>query len=161
MPEESNSIFRPKMIEAVQSPEVLDNYLHVTSPGVWVFLVAVIFLLAGVLMWGTFGSIRTTVDVAVVSDSDSAYCVVPYKDYEDVAAAGTVTIGEIPYSLDADFTSQSIVDSSTDPRICMESDLKSGDYVALIPLTQKPTQTGVLSGTVVTETIKPISLLLQ
>ena len=38
-------IFRKKSLDRLSSPEQLNDYLHVTSPGIWIVLGAVIFLL--------------------------------------------------------------------------------------------------------------------
>ncbi len=43
----------------ISSPEQLDDYLKVTSPKVWVLLVAVVLLLAGLLLWGGFTTIES------------------------------------------------------------------------------------------------------
>ena len=52
-----NSIFRKKSLERISSPESLNDYLHVTSPAVWLILTAVILLLAGMLIWSSVASI--------------------------------------------------------------------------------------------------------
>ena len=39
--EREHSIFRKKSTEYIDSPEKLDHYLHVTTPGVWALLLAV------------------------------------------------------------------------------------------------------------------------
>ena len=44
------TIFRKKSLERISSPEALSDYLHVTSPSVWLILTAVILLLAGILI---------------------------------------------------------------------------------------------------------------
>ena len=49
--EEKKQIFRKKTLERVSSPEQLNDYLHVTSPSVWIVLAAVILLLAGLFVW--------------------------------------------------------------------------------------------------------------
>ena len=45
------SLFRKNSVEHISSPEQLNDYLRVTSPAIWVVLIAVIILLAGVLIW--------------------------------------------------------------------------------------------------------------
>ena len=40
----TGGLFREKSLEAVESPESLNDYLRVTSPGVWLILAAVICL---------------------------------------------------------------------------------------------------------------------
>ena len=49
--EEKKQLFRQKTLERVSSPEQLNDYLHVTSPAVWVVLAAVIVLLASLFVW--------------------------------------------------------------------------------------------------------------
>lgn len=44
-------LFRKESIERVSSPEQLGDYLHVTSPAVWVVLSAVILLVASIFVW--------------------------------------------------------------------------------------------------------------
>ena len=52
-----DGIFRQKNIDRVSSPEKLDEYIKVTTPGVWVALAAMVILLTGVLIWGTLGEL--------------------------------------------------------------------------------------------------------
>ena len=54
---EESSLFRKESMERIQSPEQLNDYLHITNPTIWVVLVAVILLLAGMLIWSTFATI--------------------------------------------------------------------------------------------------------
>ena len=44
-------LFRKESIERVSSPEQLSDYLHVTTPAIWVVLIAVILLLASLFVW--------------------------------------------------------------------------------------------------------------
>ncbi|MBQ9361529.1 MAG: hypothetical protein IJT96_10905 [Lachnospiraceae bacterium] len=61
MPENKTSrLFREKSIERVSSPEQLDDYIRVTHPGVWMILLAIIILLAGVIVWAAFGTVSFT-----------------------------------------------------------------------------------------------------
>ena len=43
----------------IKSPEQLDNYIRVTSPGVWFVLSAIIIVLAGFTFWIFTGEIET------------------------------------------------------------------------------------------------------
>lgn len=54
------NIFRQKSIDRVSSPEQLNDYIRVTSPSVWLVLLAIILLLAGLLAWSVFGTIKAT-----------------------------------------------------------------------------------------------------
>ena len=59
---EEPSLFRKSSMDRIQSPEQLNDYLHVTTPSVWVLLAAVIVLVAGALIWGCFTSIDRFAD---------------------------------------------------------------------------------------------------
>ena len=55
-------LYREKSLDRISSPEQLNDYLHVTSPSVWIVLTAVIVLLAGVLIWSSVASINSYVE---------------------------------------------------------------------------------------------------
>ena len=55
--ETKNGIFREKSLDRVSSPEQLNDYIRVTTPSVWIVLVALVLLLAGMLVWSIFGSV--------------------------------------------------------------------------------------------------------
>ena len=52
-----STIFREKNMERINSPEEMNDYIKVASPGVWMVLLAIIFLLIGVVVWGIFGTV--------------------------------------------------------------------------------------------------------
>ncbi|HAM16439.1 MAG TPA: hypothetical protein DCP91_11425 [Eggerthellaceae bacterium] len=43
----------------ISSPEQLNDYLKVTSPKIWLLLVAVILLIAGLILWSSFTTIES------------------------------------------------------------------------------------------------------
>lgn len=53
------SIFRKNSMDRIASPEHLDDYLYVTSPALWVILLAIILLLAGFLFWGSVTKVES------------------------------------------------------------------------------------------------------
>ena len=56
--ESKDSIFRKKSMDRVTGPESLNDYIRVTSPSVWIALLALVILLAGMLVWSVFGRIE-------------------------------------------------------------------------------------------------------
>lgn len=56
--ESNNGIFREKSIDRVTGPESLNDYMRVTSPSVWIALLALVVLLVGLLAWSVFGRIE-------------------------------------------------------------------------------------------------------
>ena len=97
--EQKVKLFREKSLEAIESPESLNDYLRVTSAGVWLVLAAVIALLAGLILWGVFGRIDTKASLAVTSADGRAVCYVPYDLLQPVMEEGTVTVEGESYAL--------------------------------------------------------------
>ncbi len=53
----NESLFREKNLERISSPEQLNDYIRVATPGVWLLLAGVIVLLVGALLWASFGTV--------------------------------------------------------------------------------------------------------
>ena len=154
-------LFREKSLEAVESPESLNDYLRVTSPGVWLVLAAVIALLVGAILWGVFGHIRTTAAVAVSVEDGKGFCYVPYAKADGVLKQGAVTVDGKEYPLDTDADCELVVlAEDTSIRLLRAGELSAGDPVVLVPV-ETDLENGIYAGVAVTEDLHPISLLLQ
>lgn len=60
-----SELFREKSLERISTPEKLNDYIKVTTPSVWLVLLAVVFLLVGILAWSALGTVS-------VEDKDGA-----------------------------------------------------------------------------------------
>ena len=88
-------IFREKSLERITSPEELSDYLRVTSPSVWLVLVAVILLLAGVLVWRAATSIDSVVTgTAQVENGTMRILFDDQQLAQSVQTGMTVKVGE-------------------------------------------------------------------
>lgn len=52
------SVYRKKSLENIYSPDQLDDYIRVTTPSVWIVLLALVVLLVGILAWSIFGTVE-------------------------------------------------------------------------------------------------------
>ena len=53
------SLFRKKVsLEKISSPEQMDDVIRVTTPAVWIALIALIALLVAILIWAIFGTVE-------------------------------------------------------------------------------------------------------
>ncbi len=52
-------LFRKESVERVSSPEQLSDYLHVTSPAIWIVLAAVVLLLASLFVWSSVTAVES------------------------------------------------------------------------------------------------------
>ena len=154
-------LFREKSLEAVESPESLNDYLRVTSPGVWLVMASVIVLLIGGILWGIFGHIRTTANFAVAVTEEKSVCYVTYGQIDKVMARGVINIQGADYPLRTDAEiSMEFISEDVSHRILLAGKLNIGDPVFPVPVITD-LDDGYYTGEVVTEDLQPISLLLQ
>ena len=90
---EPPSIFNKKATETLRNPDDLDKFVRVTNPSVWVVLVACVMLVVGLLAWGVFGAVTTSVSgMGVVIDGE-AMCFLPAEDATKVDEGDAASIG--------------------------------------------------------------------
>ena len=154
------SLFREKNLEKMESPEALNDYLQVTSPGVWIVLAAVIVFLAGAVVWGIFGHIDSTVKAAVISEEGESYCLVPEDALQSVIEDRIVKVDGTEYELTPETLKPQVISEDTNIYWILAGNLNIGDIVYEIPLSEEMEE-GVYSGIIVTETLSPVSLLLN
>lgn len=53
-----SKIFRKKSMDQIHSAEQLNDYIQVTSPTVWLVLLAIALLLVGILAWSALGTVE-------------------------------------------------------------------------------------------------------
>lgn len=76
------SIFNRQALERLNSPDDLDKYVRVTNPSVWAILAACLLLLGGLLAWGVFGTVSTSVSAKGVVTDGKVAC---YLSADDAA----------------------------------------------------------------------------
>lgn len=64
-----SEIYRKKSINRVNQPEDLDDYIRVTTPSIWVVLIAVVLMLVGILGWMIFGTMEVHNDDGTVTET--------------------------------------------------------------------------------------------
>ena len=166
MPDVSGSIFNRRATEKLRSPDDLDKYVRVTNPGVWVVLAACIALLAGLLAWGVFGSVTTSVSATGVSVDGQAMCFLHAEDAAKVHVGDKANVGgeqltvseisSVPLSRDeagkvltSDYLVSTLVNGDWAYRVVFDGD--TSDLATGVPL----------QVSITTERIAPISLVLK
>jgi len=138
MADQQQTIFRKKTLERISSPDQLTDYLCVTNPGIWLILLAIIFLMAGLLAWSAMGTLETTTPVKVVVEDHKAD-VIPLKG-ANLEAGMTLSA-----------LSEKTVIAST----------KKDEYDRICGLAEINLPDGSYDGKVVVERIHPISFLTE
>lgn len=108
-----SQLFREKSLERVSSPEQLNDYIRVANPSVWMALIAVVFLLIGICVWGVFGKLDTVLSVGAITEGEQTVCYVKESDIGSVSSDlkvrlngeeyGIKEIALQPIQLDEDF----------------------------------------------------------
>ncbi|MEG0090501.1 MAG: hypothetical protein RSA20_01660, partial [Oscillospiraceae bacterium] len=88
-----NTMFRKKSLDTISSPEQLDDYIRVTSCGVWIVLGALILLLIGIFAWGVFGSLETTVSGKALLENNQAVLYLTEEDVPTVHVNDEIRVG--------------------------------------------------------------------
>ena len=154
-------LFREKSLEAVESPESLNDYLRVTSPGIWIVMAAVIALLVGFILWGIFGHIRSTAQFAVQISPEKSVCYVPIEVAGKVVDRGVINVNgrDFPIGGNGEYD-LTFISEEMPPQVLLIGKLSIGNPVIEVSvITDLPE--GYYMGEAVTEDLQPISLLLQ
>ncbi len=92
---DQTSLFRKESVENIQSPEQLNDYMRVTNPAVWIVLISVIILLAGMLIWSSFATIDSFArGSAFVEDGSMVVVFTDAQVASNVKEGMTVSAGE-------------------------------------------------------------------
>ena len=85
---EQQELFRKESVERVSSPEQLSDYLHVTSPAIWVVLAAVVLLLASLFVWSSVTAVES-----YATGRAEVHSGVLTMTFDDAQRAENVTVG--------------------------------------------------------------------
>ena len=138
MEENHQTVFRKKTLERISSPDQLTDYLCVTNPGIWVILVAVILLLAGVFAWSMVGTLETKTEVKIIVSEHTAQI--------------------IPLSSETLAEGMSLRVSGQEVRIASS---QTDEYGRSVGVSEVNLPDGIYDGIVVTEAVHPISFLME
>jgi hypothetical protein len=100
MAEETSAVYRQKSLDRIASPEQLTDYLRVTSPGIWVVLIAVITMLLGLVAWSIAGELETTRNGAAVVENGTAVILTSDSGGE-IRSGMTVRLGKSEFVISA------------------------------------------------------------
>ncbi len=141
-----SQLFRKKSVEPISSPEQLQDYMRVASPGIWMVLAAVIVLLAGLLVASALVKVETTISAKGVLDEAGTTIVMKLttRAGEDVREGMTVRVGGRSGRVDYAYQGGSIV-----------------NVTASLDNSGEALPAGVYDVQIVTETLSPISFLLN
>jgi hypothetical protein len=124
-------IFREKSVNKISSPEELNDYLRVTNPSVWVLLGAVILLLVGFLVWGSY----TYIDSVARGSGRVENGVMTIRFQEEELALGVEAGMEVTVG-DSAFAIRSVGRDKQGLLAVADTDLADGSYEVEVRLRQ-------------------------
>jgi hypothetical protein len=68
-----SGLFRQKSVERISSPEDLHEYMRVTSPRLWMILIAILVLLAGFILFASTATMENTMAIQVHAENFPSY----------------------------------------------------------------------------------------
>ena len=156
----NNTIFRKKSIDRINSPEQLNEYIRVTNLTVWFALIGIIIFLLGVILWGIFGHIETTVDTVSVVQNGQATCYIHAEDVDSVEVGAIVNIKNTQSTVETILSSPIQMNNNVDNYILFLGEYEKDDfcYTATIKTTLP---NGIYSGSIVTESLHPIRFIIN
>ena len=128
---EEKSVFRKASLDRVSSPEQLNDYLHVTSPKVWIFLAAVILLLGSLFAWSAATAAGSYIETA--AEARDGILILPFEG-DDMEKASHVEVGMLIY-IGTDYsTPVTSVGIETDGPFIVwgQTNLPDGTYMARV-----------------------------
>lgn len=154
-----SQLFREKNGSRTVSPEQLNDYIRVCSPGVWTVLGGIAALLAGVCVWGIFGKLETTAQGVAISDGASVVCYIGEEDAEYAEIGGVIRINGAEYSVTALAPQPLQADGGqfTDYALHVGG-MQRGEWVCAAEV-DAPLAAGVYSAELVTESISPMEFM--
>ena len=130
-----------------ESAEELNDYIRVTTPSVWIILLAVGTFVVGLIVWSFTADLVTSVQAAAVSDETGVHVFVNADNVADIKAGNKVLIndkeysvmsvsdGEVPASSVLNEYERSLISAKADDPVCtcmIGESLPEGDYNARI-----------------------------
>lgn len=80
----NETIFRKKSLERIASPDKLDDYLKVSSPSIWLILLALVLALIAAGAWCFFGKMPTTMAGVGIQSGTETLCFIPAEEGSSV-----------------------------------------------------------------------------
>ena len=160
MSEVENQIFREKSIKNISSPEQLNDYVRVTTPGVWVIMAAIIVLLVGACVWGIFGHLETWVPACAVVEDGKVTCYIKENNADNVKPGQKIVVEGVHAVISSVSEEPEEIDQSFNSFALHVGGLDYGDWVYSVKA-EGDVPDGVYMAEIVVDTVRPISFLIN
>ena len=156
----NNSIFRQSSIDRLKSPEQLNSYIRVANPTVWLILAAIILLLIGVVIWGVFGTVESTVSAGAMVNGGGAICFVSEENAAKISAGQPVLIEGV-YGTVYEVSRRPVQNKEIDSYLLHLSGLSADGFCYPVAIKISGVSSGVHTAKITVESINPITFVVR
>ena len=157
---ENREIFRKEAVERVASPEQLNDYIHVTSPAIWMALLGIICILIGGIVWAVFGNIYSTVDGAGIVKDHNLVVYIKTSNRELVKEGMDITVNGAKTVVREISAEPERVPDDVSDYVLEAAELGPGEWAYKVEA-DTDLDDGVYSTTITVESIHPIKLVIH
>lgn len=150
---------KPK--DTIQSVDQLDSYIRVANPSIWLGLGAIVIFLIGIVIWGIFGTIQTTIEIPVEVTEESVIGYLPVTESEEVSPGDVVMIENQTGKVESSSTHARQIDETTTQEVLYFGSYSIDDYYYPVTIEIENLEPGVYEAKVVVESIAPIYFLIH
>lgn len=154
-------LFRKKSIEHFSSPEQLNDYIKVSTPGIWMVLVSIILLLAGICVWGIFGRLDTKLPVAAVVSDGQITCYAAEDDIASVEAGMPVELNGEEYSVAGIADTPEKVTDDMENYFLHVGGFTAGEWMYSVNVGITNLPDGIYQAEIVTDRVSPMSFVVN
>lgn len=114
------------------SPEQLNDYIKVSNPAVWVILVAIFVLLAGICIWGIYGRLDTKLATVAVVRNGAVTCYIKDSDAQRVETGMAIDINGSRQPIEKIENTPALAELKMDDYAMHLGGYSSGEYVLAV-----------------------------
>lgn len=156
----NEQIFRKKSVERVSSPEQLNEYIRVSSPGMWMVLLAIVVLLIGVCVWGVVGHLDTTVQTVAIGENREMTLYIRETDIPYVEEGMVVSIGGGEYTVVSLSAAPESAGDEFDEYALHVGGIQRGEWLYAATLSGPYTE-GIYSAEITVDSVSPMSFVVN
>lgn len=160
MEDKSRKLFREESLEKAESPENINSYIRVISPGVWALVIAIIVAILGIIIWAVFGTVNSKADVKFrAEESGKAIVYLNESLIDNVKKGNSVLINGVTGKVTRIDMEPYMACDVLDDYLIHVNEIYGDTWVYEIH-TNITVEPGIHSAEIVKETISPISFML-
>lgn len=156
----NQNLFRKSSMDQLKSPEQLNAYIRVANPGIWLVIAAIILMLLGVVAWGIFGTMESSVASGALAEDGEVICYISESDAAKVGVGMQAKIGENSGTVES-ISSLPVQIEGKPSSLYYLCGFSEGDFCYTVKVDVEGLGDGVYPVEITTESVHPITFLIR